>query len=187
MRPYSLLEIYQPLGGTRLNVQGGCHSFSLKTEAVRYFLTSVNFYQPALNNISEVAMTSDIFLGKYFGIGIAAGYVLSFLRFTCSRKTSFCCWHDPLRSQTFRTTDGTGSLSSHLQFRRHWQVFVGIVPNDGFCKKKKSEKQCPDWIHIFLKCPYFFVPCCSLHTCNTHFAKIITVHSLYRKLVPVVI
>ena len=119
MRPYSLLEIYQPLGGTRLNVQGGCHSFSLKTEAVRYFLTSVNFYQPALNNISEVAMTSDIFLGKYFGIGIAAGYVLSFLRFTCSRKTSFCCWHDPLRSQTFRTTDGTGSLSSHLQFRRH--------------------------------------------------------------------
>jgi len=92
MRPYNLVEIYRPMWGTHLKVQGGCHSFSLKTEAVLYFLTSVNFYQPALNYISEDAMISDIFLGKYFGIGIATGYALSFLWFTCSRKTSFCFW-----------------------------------------------------------------------------------------------
>jgi len=79
MRPYELVEIYRPFGATCLSVQGDRHSFYLKTEAVRYFLTSVNFYQHTPHYISEDAMTSDIFRGKYFGIGIATGRAVSFL------------------------------------------------------------------------------------------------------------
>jgi len=144
MRPYNLVEIYRTFGATCLNVQGGCHSFPLKTEAVRYFVTSVNFYQPTPHYISEDLgyFSRKIFRhwDRHRTYSRFRAYYLT-NRFTCSRKTSFCCWHDPLRSQTFRTTDGTGSLSSHLQIRRHCQVFVGIVPNDGFCKKKKMKKK----------------------------------------------
>ena len=125
MKPYNLVEIYQTLGGTCLSVRGGCHSFSLKTEAVRYFLTSVNFYQPAhelhLRRRDDFGHFSRKMFRHCDRHRICSKFppYYSTNRFSCPRKTSVCCWHDPLRSQTFRTSDGTGSLSSHLQFRRH--------------------------------------------------------------------